>query len=102
MYKVYEESGKKYCEVEALKITPIKNGMQIHFICPFCSTFLKKNGKPLIKPRLYKHCHGLREDEYAQGCVKKRIPHCLGEKFPYDKFTSFKINITKNTKIKKK
>ena len=87
--------NEKYCEVEALKITYIRGVRQIHYICPYCSTYTKKNGQP----NLYIHCHGMTNDEYIQGNVKDRMVHCSEGKFPHDKFTSFKINVTNNTKI---
>lgn len=89
----------KYCEVDALRITSIGNGKIIYFICPFCSVYLKKNGSPYVKPKIREHYHGMTDCEYKQGYIKDRFTHCLNGKFPDDKFSSFKIIVTDETKL---
>ena len=73
----------KFCEVDALRITPRKNANIVYFKCPFC-------------PKHVEHLHGILDEEYKQGFLI-RSPNCLIGENPNTK--SFKINITNNTKI---
>jgi len=120
MYQVWlDNDNRKYCEVDAICVEKYYHGkykeqcMTIYFNCPFCSVFVRSNGKPRIRPKLYKHQHGLTEDDLKRGYTYKS-PHCICNfdlpenhhgygkmNFP-DDFRSFKINITKNTIITKK
>lgn len=102
MYKTCEIEGKKYCEVEALEIN--KNGNNnrtIRFICPFCSVYLKKDGQQRKNPKKYIHTHGMSEYEYEDGYIYGRVPHCIKDKFPRNEYTSFKVQVTENTKMDK-
>jgi hypothetical protein len=90
---------KKLCKVEATKIVRGHSSNTIHFECPFCYQSYNKNGEPRKGSKHIEHHHGLMDMEWNKGYVSDRIPHCMRDRFPYDTYRSFKINITENTKI---
>ena len=52
------------------------DAVQFRYECPVCSKYVRKDGKPLVRPHRVMHAHGSNGEYHNR--VEYRLSHCGG------------------------